>query len=410
MDGDYEFWWGSGYDYWPFNQGGFVPMQTICATDTNWVTMDDFDVAMNVTSGSPGFNTTYDVANNYFLFELHMDMTEPGMTQDVYWGYNTTDGMLLNISMNLDFYSLTDMWVDMEIELNYGKEEVVTFTDLTSDTWTYSIDDFVFYYDVPPVAPTEFVDGLTMFKTSGLDAIGNDFLTVTVDRYEGLWGNFSVDLTNPADPASGTEHGYYSYPLIYPGGPQFLPEWDLLDGLFTTATSVLGNVDYFVGALGVLAGQNTNVVLNQLLLDPVIDSFYYATDDVMYLYASIDADVDFQFGMLNGEYVWETSSMDGWIKGYIWVGFDYTTGQVLGGGVKTSFDFVIGQVPDYGMNGMGLEAYLEIIIDSTLGSIPHLDAVIGGLPVVPEFGLVTILSIIGLAAISSAVIFTKRRK
>jgi hypothetical protein len=62
------------------------------------------------------------------------------------------------------------------------------------------------------------------------------------------------------------------------------------------------------------------------------------------------------------------------------------------------------------MDGMGLEAYLEIIIGSDLASIPHLDAVIGGLPVVSEYSLVTILSIIGLAAISSAVIFTKRRK
>jgi hypothetical protein len=410
MDGDYEFWWDSGYDYWPFTNGGFVPMQSICASDTNWVTMDDFDVAMNETSGSPGFNTTYDPANNYFLFELHMNLTEPGMTQDVYWGYNTTDGMLLNISMDLNFYTLSDMWVDMVIELNYGKEEVVTFTDLTSDSWTYYIDDFVFYYDVPPVAPTEFVNGLTEFKTNGLNSIGNDFLTVTVDRYEGLWANFSMELMNPANPAEPPAIGRYSYPMIYPAGWQFLPDWSLIDGMFTTVTSVIGNLDYFVGALGVLAGQNSNVILNNLVLDPVLGQYYYATQDVQYLYLSIDAAVDFEFGMLNGEYVWETSSLDGWIKGYIWVGIDYTTGQVLGGGVKASFDFVIGQTPDYGMDGMGLEAYLEIIIGSDLASIPHLDAVIGGLPVVSEYSLVTILSIIGLAAISSAVIFTKRRK
>ncbi|MHA2254826.1 MAG: hypothetical protein ACXAAM_01995, partial [Candidatus Heimdallarchaeaceae archaeon] len=409
MEDDYEFWWGSGYDYWPFTQT-IVPMQSIYAPDTNWVSLNDMDVALNVTSGSPGINTTYDVANNYFLFELHMDMTEPGMTQDVYWGYNTTDGMLLNISMGLDFYSLTDMYVNMVIELNYSKEEVVTFTDLTSDSWTYFIDDFVFYYDVPPVAPPEFVDGLTMFKTSGLDSIGNDFLTVTVDRYEGLWANFSMELTNPADPLATPDTLRYSYPMIYPGGPQFLPDWTLLDGMFTTVTSVVGNLDYFIGALAVLAGQNTNVILSQLVLDPVVDSYYYGAQDVMYQYISIDAAVDFEFGMLNGDYEWETDSLDGWIKGYLWVGFDFTTGQVLGGGVKASFDFVIGQLPDYGMNGMGLEAYLEIIIGSDLATIPHIDALIGTLPIVPEFGLVTILSIIGLAAISSAVIFTKRRK
>ena len=413
MEDDYEFWYGSGYDYWPFTET-FVPMQSIFAPDTNWASLDGNDVAMNTTPGyeSPGINTTYDVANNYFLFEIHMDMTEPGMTQDVYWGYNTTDGMLLNISMGLDFYSLTDMYVDMVIELNYSKEEVVTFTDLTSDSWTYFIDDFVFYYDVPPVAPPEFVDGLTQFKTSGLDSIGNDLLTVTVDRYEGLWANYSMELYNPVDPLSTPGIASYSYPMIFPAGPQFLPDWTMLDGMFTTVTSVIGNLDYFIGALALLAGQNTNVILSQLVLDPVVDSYYYTTTglDVMYQYISIDAAVDFQFGMLNGDYEWETDSANGWIKGYIWVGIDYFTGQVLGGGVKASFDLVIGQVPDYGMNGMGLEAYLEIIIGSDLATIPHLDALIGTLPIVPEFGLVTILSIIGLAAISSAVIFTKRRK
>ena len=412
MEEDYEFWWGSGYDYWPFTQGGWVPFQTLNALSTNWASLDDLDVAMNEETGSPGFNTTYDVANDYFVFELHMDMSEPGMTQDVYWGYNTTDGMLLNISMTLDFYSLSDMWVDMVVELNYDKEELVTYTDLTSDSWTYSIDDFVFYYDVPSVAPTEFVNGLAEFKTHGLDSIGNDFLTVTVDRYEGLWGNFSILLDDPSNPTSGPMETYYSYPMNFPAGPQFLPDWSLLEGMFTTVTSVIGNLDYFVGALAVLAGQNTNVILNQLILDPVVGSYHYVGSglDVMYQYISIDAAVDFEFGMLNGDYTWEVDSLDGWIKGYLWVGLDYVTGQVLGGGVKVSFDFVIGQVPDYGMNGMGMEAYFEVIIDSSLATIPHLDLVIGGLPVVPEFGLVTILSIIGLAAISSAVIFTKRRK
>lgn len=411
-DYKYEFLHGS-YDYWPFTET-FVPMQSIYAPDTNWESLDDIDVAMNDTPEyeSPGFNTTYDDINNYFLFELHMDMTEPGMTQDVYWGYNTTDGMLLNVSLSLDFYSLTDVYVDMVIELNYGKTETVTFTDFTDESWTYSIDDFVFYYDIPAIAPQEFVDGLTQFKTGGLDAIGNEFLTVTVDRYEGLWANFSTELTNPSEPLSTPEIDTYSYPMIYPAGPQFLPDWDLLDGMFTTVTSVIGNLDYFVEALTLLAGQNTNVVLNQLIFNPVVDSFYYSDAglDVMYNYISIDVAVDFEFGMLNGDYEWETSSLDGWIKGYIWVGIDYFTGQVLGGGVKTSFDFVIGQIPDYGMNGMGMEAYLEIIVASDIASIPHLDAIIGTLPLVPEFGLVTILSIIGLAAISSAVIFTKRRK
>ena len=56
-----------------------------------------------------------------------------------------------------------------------------------------------------------------------------------------------------------------------------------------------------------------------------------------------------------------------------------------------------------------MNAYIEMSIGTTLKTVPDLYTLLGGLPAVNEFGIVSILSIIGLAAVASAVIFTKKR-
>ncbi len=129
----------------------------------------------------------------------------------------------------------------------------------------------------------------------------------------------------------------------------------------------------------------------------------------MYYYISLEADVETSFSMLNGDYFWETTTVDGTIDAFLWVGIDYVSGVVLGACVKASFDFELTAVPDYGNNG-AIAAYLEVIVGVNFRTIPHIDALIGGtLPTVSEYSLLPLLSIIGLAGIASVVIFFKKK-
>ena len=128
----------------------------------------------------------------------------------------------------------------------------------------------------------------------------------------------------------------------------------------------------------------------------------------MYYYYSLEADVDMTYSMLNGDFIWETTTVAGTFDGFLWVGIDYVSGVVLGAGAKASFDFELTAVPDFGANG-AIAAYLEVIVGVNFMTIPHIDTLIGTLPTVAEFSILPLLSIIGLAGIVSAVIFFKKK-
>ena len=411
---DYQFWYGSGYDYWPFDQT-FVPFQTFYAINTNWTKLNEFDVALNATSGSPGFNTTYDIANHFMLFEMHMNMSDAGLAQDVTWGYDTVSGKLLNITASMNYYKVSDVWINMTLELNDAKTDTPYVPSLPSpSSWTYLFDNVVFYYTAPSLAPTSFIDGVKDFKTNALSSIGNPALGVDMLRYEGLWAEANYTFYNPLDPTDPPYVDTVHYPMFAPQGFQIIPDWNFYDGLVITANSMLGATDYFVDAFNALAIQNSNFIIRDLLFDAEVYSYHYTTGmDVMYYYITLDADADIEWDMLNGDYEWENTIIDGFIRGYIWIVVDYNSGVVLAGGLKTSFDFELTVVPDYGASGTGLlQAYLEILVSANFASPPPLDVVIGSssLPAISEFGIASILSIISFAAVASAVIFTKRRK
>ncbi len=410
---DYEFQYGA-YDYWPFDQT-FVPFQTFLASDTDWTEFNNFDIALNETTGSPGFNTTYDIANQFMLFEMHMNMSNPGLTTDVYWGYNTTTGKLLNVTASMDYYAVSDVWINVTMELDDSKTDTPYTPSLpTPSSWTYSFDNVIFQYNAPPLAPTSFIDSVHNFKMQALSSIGHPALGVEMLSYEGLWAKANLTMYNPLDPLDPPNEVTMGYPMFSPMGFQVIPDWNYYDGIVISANSMLGATDYFVDAFNALGVQNTNFLITQLLLDTQVDSYHYTTGmDVMYYYITLDAEADIEWDLMNGDYEWENTVIDGFIRGYIWIVIDYNSGVVLGGGLKTSFDFEVTTVPDYGMSGAGiLQAYLEILISANFASPPPLDDVIGAssLPAIPEFGIASILSIIGFAAVASAVIFTKRRK
>lgn len=406
---EYEFNWGA-HDYGVF-QDNLMSFMSFDAVDQNWTAFDEIDFALNETEGSPGFNTSWDVANDYFLFEVHINATEPGMAADIYMGYNTTTGRLLNISASLDFYSQTDVWINIVLELNEGKTETWTPVMPSPSSWTYSIDNFVFYYDLPPTVPLDFADGVAEFKTNGLASVGNPLLGVDMKSYDGLWAIADYTQYDPANTSVLPYTEEFRYPMFSPMGMQILPDWTWFDGLVTSVTSVFGQVDYIFDAASVLSDQNTNVNLATLIFNPVIGSYHHVDTgmDVMYYYLSLEADVDMTFSMLNGDYVWETTTVDGTIGAFLWVGIDYVSGVVLGAGAKASFDFELTTVPDFGANG-AIAAYLEVIVGVNFITIPHIDTLIGGaLPTVAEFSILPLLSIIGLAGIASAVIFFKKK-
>lgn len=412
---EYEFNYGA-YDYWPFSER-FVPFQTFLASDTNWTKFNEFDVAMNTTSGyeSPGFNTTYDEINDFMLFEMSMNMSDPGITEYVAWGYDTASGKLLNVTANMDFYTVSDVWVNVTLELDDAKTETpYTPTLPTPSSWTYLFDNIIFTFEAPPLAPTDFIENIQNFKSQALTSIGHPTIGVEMLDYEGLWAEANYTYYNPLEPTDPPYEATRHYPMFSPMGFQIIPDWNYYDGLVITANSMLGATDYFIEAFNTLDVQNTNFIITELLLDANVDSYHYTTGmDVMYYYLTIDAEVDIEWDMMNGAYEWENTIVDGFIRGYMWVVVDYTSGVILGAGIKTSFEFEVTTVPDYGISGAGLSlGYLEILISANFASPPTLDFVLGpsSLPLIPEFGITSILSIIGFAAVASAVIFTKRRK
>jgi hypothetical protein len=409
---EYEFDRGT-HDYGVFSSN-FMSFMSFDAVDQNWTAFDEIDFALNETEGSPGFNTTWDVADDSFVFEVHINATEPGIAADIYMGYDTLTGKLLNISASLDFYSQTDIWANIVLKLNEGKTETWT-PQLPSaygdpNSWTYSIDNFVFYYDLPPTVPTDFADGVAEFKADGISTIGNPLLGVDMKSYDGIWAIADYTFYDPTNTSELPNTEEYRYPMIFPAGHQILPDWDFYDGFATTVSSVFGHADYLVDAATALSGKNTNVNIVNIAFNPVIGSYHHVATglDVMYYYVSLEADVDMTFSMLNGDYVWETTTVDGTIDAFLWVGIDYITGVVLGAGVKTSFDFELTAVPDYGNNG-AIAAYLEVTVGVDFRAIPHIDTLIGTLPTVFEFSLLPLLSIIGLAGMVSAVIFFKKK-
>ena len=409
MDQGWEFDFGT-HDYWPFDSR-IIPMQTFYAGTTNWVQLDAFEQERNDTDNRMGLNTTYDVGNSYFEIDMVMNFTEPGIYQHAIWGYNTSTGMLLNVTTDIDFYEMTDVWANLTLEYNPAKTVDVTPTMPTPTSWSYLVNNFVFYFDLPPASDPDFVDGITEFKTNGLSSIGNPVLGVDMDPFLGLWAQADLTLYNPGNVSEPPQlFDDYRWPMFSPQGPLWnANDWEFYDGLWTTVSSVVGITPYIESALNALALQNTNVDLTSIILDIGVDKYYYAASDINYYYLTFDVDLDFGWSMLNGEYIWETITQDGWVRGSLWVGIDATTGVVLGTGGKASFEFEVTQVPNYGMNGGIMNAYIEMSIGTTLKTVPDLYTLLGGLPAVNEFGIVSILSIIGLAAVASAVIFTKKR-
>ncbi len=407
---EYEFNWGA-YDYFPFSSA-MVPMQTVYAIDTNWTAMDEIDVARNDTSGEPGFASTWNQAYNYFEFSMSMNASEPGITMDVTWGYNTSTGLLLNITNYIDFYSQVDMWLDLTVELDPTSEIVYTPALPSPLSWSYFIGDAIFYYDLPPLAPTEFVDGVHEFKQNALASIGRTFLTVDMTSVDNLWGTATMTLQNPANLTDPAHVDTYKWPLFSGGGPVWLADWNYWDGVFTTANSVLGHYDYFIGALNALAMQNYNVDLNNIVFLPELGEYYHAGTDVQYYYVNLQAELDLQFTMLNGDFDWETQSQVGYVNATFYVGIDATDFVVIGGGMRAGFDFIVTNSLGYGFDNGGLvDGYIEIQIGSTYKAMLDLFGLIGHMfPNVPEYGIISMIGIIGLAAVASAVIFLKKKK
>jgi len=409
---DYEFDWET-HDYWPFNDN-LMSFISFDAVDQNWTAFNEIDTALNVTEGSPGFNTSWNVENNFFLFEVHLNASDPGVALDVLFGYDTLTGRLLNISVALDFYSMTDVWLNIVFDLNESKTETWT-PQLPSyygdpNSWTYSIDNFVFYYDLPSTVSTDFADGVAEFKTNGLASVGNPLLGVDMKSYNGLWAIADYTYYDPANTSVTPFTEEYRYPMFLPTGHQILPDWNWYDGFATSVTSAFGHADYLMDAATALSGQNTNVNIANIYLNPVIGSYHHVVTglDVMYYYVSLEADIAMTLSMLNGDYVWETTTVDGIIDAFLWVGIDYVSGVILGAGVKASFDFELTAVPDYG-NNVAIAAYLEVTVGVNFRTIPHIDTLIDTLPTVSEYSLLPLLSIIGLAGIASAVIFFKKK-
>ncbi|MCE7741788.1 MAG: hypothetical protein GOP50_04965 [Candidatus Heimdallarchaeota archaeon] len=409
VDHDWEFDWGA-HDYGHFNEP-VVPMQTFYAGDTNWASLDTFYKYRSEENKTEEIITTYDVGNNLFWMDFKMYDPDPELSMNVTWCYDTLSGYLLNVSMDLSFNSMDDVWASIVLELDESRADNITPSLPTPDSWMYSINNFVFYFDLPPTATPDFVDDVVEFKNNGLSSIGNPLLSVDMIGYDGLWAEAEMTMYDPANTSKVPEIANYEWPIFSPQGPQWSTDYELLDGVWTTLNSIFGTTAYIDSALTALSVQNTNFNLYDLDLNLVADKFTYsdAGNPIVYYYVTVDAALDVEWSMLNGDFEWETITEEGWIRGTIWVGVDELTGVVLGAGVKTSFDFEVTQTPDYGMNGGLVSAYMEIMVGSTFRALPDLYSVLSGLPLVPEYAVVSIISIIGLAAIASAVIYNKKR-
>ncbi|MHA1199983.1 MAG: hypothetical protein ACTSQF_11700, partial [Candidatus Heimdallarchaeaceae archaeon] len=358
VDNDWEFDWGS-HDYGYFNEP-IIPMQTFYAGDTNWASFDTFYKYRAEDNNTEEWITTYDVANDVFWLDFKMYDDGPELSMNVTWCYDTVSGYLLNVTMDMSFDSMDDVWASIVLELDPSRADNITPSLPTPDSWLYTINNFVFYFDLPATASPDFVDGIVEFKENGLSSVGNPVLGVDMVGYDGLWAEADMTLYNPGNTSEAPQLASYEWPIFSPQGPQWSTDYELLDGVWTSLNSILGTTSYIDSALTALSLQNTNFNLYSLDLDLAADKFVYsgAGNPIVYYYVTVDAALDVEWSMLNGDFEWETITEDGWIRATIWIGVDELTGVVLGAGAKTSFDFEITQTPDYGMNGGLVSAYM----------------------------------------------------
>lgn len=401
---EYEFWYNNthGGDYDPFKEI-LLPF-TLYAPDTDWVALDDVDHLYNASEPDvPEIITTYDDIAGTFIYDVYMNMSGEGEIEYTL-GYNTTSSLLESFDFFMNFTMMPDVWLDVSLNIDESKTETYSPALPSPATWSYSLEEFTCYFETPPGMDTE---GLAVWKDLMLNSIGDPFISVTALGYDGLWAEQSItiyDLEGIEAPNT-TEH---MYPMMVPMGFQILPDWDTFDGMWTTVTSVFDNVDILTTVMSALDTQNANVDISNLVIQPETGSYLY-NDEVQYYYITFSGEVDGQIGMLNGDFEWETDTLTGSADATLWVAFEYSTGVLVGAGVRAGLDATLTQVPDFGNSG-SLSVYVEMKQGVDFMSIPDIyDLGLIDLPAVPEFGIVSILGIIALAGIASALIISKKR-
>ncbi|MCK4844438.1 MAG: hypothetical protein KAS95_02070, partial [Candidatus Heimdallarchaeota archaeon] len=384
---EYDFWYDNPYggDYDPFMDDFMVPF-TLYAPDTNWVELNDVDHLYNESEPDvPEIITTYDDVAGTFIYYVYMNMSGDGEIEYTL-GYNTTSSLLESFDFFVNFTSMPDVWLDVSLNIDESKTETYSPALPTPSTWAYSLEEFTFYFETPPGMDTE---GLAEWKDLMLNSIGDPLISVTALGYDGLWAEQELTLYDPEGLAP-PETFDYMYPMMVPMGFQILPDWDTFDGMFLTITSVFDNVDILTTVMSALDTQNANVDISNLVIQPETGSYLY-NGEVQYYYITFSGDVDGQIGMLNGDFEWETDTLTGAADATLWVAFEYSTGVLVGAGVRAGLDATLSQVPDYGNSG-SLSVYIEMKQGVDFMSIPDIyDLGLVDLPAVPEFGIVSIL-------------------
>ncbi len=400
----YKFWYNNthGGDYYPFED--LMSPFTLYAPDSDWDALDDFDHLYNASEPDvPEIITTYDEIAGTFIYDVYMNMSGQGEIEYTL-GYNTISSLLESIDFFVNFTVMPDVWLDVSINIDESKTEYYSPALPTPATWEYSLEDFVFYFETPPGMDTE---GLAEWKDLMLNSIGDPLISVTANGYDGLWANQSItlyDLKGVEAPKTIN----HTYPMMIPMGFQILPDWDTFDGMWLSVTSVFDNADILTTVMSALDAQNINVDISNLVIQPETGSHLY-NGEVQYYYVTFSGEVDGQISMLNGDYEWETDTLIGTADATLWVAFETSTGVLVGAGVRAGLDATLLQVPDYGNSG-SLSLYIEIKQGVNFMTIPDIyDLGLVDLPAVPEFGIVSILSIIALAGIASAIIISKKR-
>lgn len=400
---EYEFWYegphGDSYD--PFVDM-MVPF-TFYGPDSNWVELDGFDHIYNASEPEiPGIITTYDSIAGIFTYDIYMNMSGEGEIEYLQV-YNTTSSLLTDFDLSLSFTEMADVWIDVSIDLIESETQYTPVMPNPS-TWTYSVNNYVFYFEAPPGMDTE---GLAEWKEDALASIGNPLVTVNMQGYDGLWAEADLTFYDP----KGIEPPRYNtsiYPMMYPVGFQILPDWETLDGMWLTIDSLFDNIGIVTDVLDALDAQNINVDFSNMVIQPDTGKYLY-NDEVLYYYITLSAEVDGQISMVNGDYEWETDTLTGNINATLWVAFEEDSGVCVGTGLRAGLDATLTQVPDYGNSGT-LSIFLDMEIGVDYLPIPNIyDLGLVDLPAVPEFGIVSILSIIALAGIASAIITSKKR-
>ncbi len=396
-----------GWDYYdPFTRD-FSPFG-VYVPNTNWTAYDGLEFS----EGNMTIKGYYDEPTSNMTVTLFLHDPDMPLNLTLTMSYNSSTGYLFHASVFVDFYEMENVYFFMSLDLLEDKTETFTLTDPDPLTWAYAVDTFTFYYDASPEFDDDFHEGIHEFKMDGLDSVGNTFLDVTFNKSRGLWAYYDLHFHNPANVSDEGFVEHYNYPTLIWGGPQIVPDWNHYSGLIQTGTSILSHVDYIEAGLAHLSDINTTFDLRKLILNPQIGEFHYVAEDIMYYYLSVEAAIDFDQSMINGEGEWEDIVFDGYVNGTAYIAFDYTTGIFLGAGVELSLDFELSVTIESDAPETGyFNAYFETSFSIDGFNLPKIQDVITGVdfPMVSEFNIVSILSIIGLAAISSAVIFLRRR-